>query len=111
VKNEVLLAWLRDLIVAVAEATGEVMGWHTSRHSLATDLRSLGVDVKVAQERLTVANSRTTMDIYTHAVLAQKHEAKAGLLSRFRRKQLRALNLSTLHNLRDLSVQLQGLCF
>lgn len=58
-----------------AGVIGKVIGWHSFRHSLATNLRSLGVDVKVAQELLRHANSRTTMDIYTHAVSAQKHEA------------------------------------
>jgi integrase len=58
-----------------AGVTGKVIGWHSFRHSLATNLRSLGVDVKVAQELLRHANSRTTLDIYTHAVSARKHEA------------------------------------
>ncbi|HZD48945.1 MAG TPA: hypothetical protein VE178_09385, partial [Silvibacterium sp.] len=52
-------------------------------HSLATNLRSLGVDVKVAQELLRHANSRITMDIYTQAVSIDKHNAAsriAGLL-------------------------------
>ena len=39
--------------------------------SLATNLRSLGVDVKVAQELLRHANSRITMDVYTRAVSAE----------------------------------------
>ena len=55
--------------------TGKKIGWHTFRHSLATNLRSLGVDVKVAQELLRHANSRTTMDLYTHAVSADKRSA------------------------------------
>jgi site-specific recombinase XerD len=58
-----------------AGIVGKVIGWHSFRHSLATNLRSLGVDIKVAQELLRHANSRTTMDIYTQAVSAQKHEA------------------------------------
>jgi site-specific recombinase XerD len=29
---------------------GKRIGWHSFRHSLATNLRSLGVDIKVAQE-------------------------------------------------------------
>ncbi len=55
-----------------ANITGKVIGWHSFRHSLATNLRSLGVDVKTAQELLRHANSRTTMDLYTHAVSAEK---------------------------------------
>ena len=52
-----------------------MIGWHSFRHWLATNLRSLEVEVKVAQELVRHANSRTTMDIYTHAVWAQKHKA------------------------------------
>jgi integrase len=58
-----------------AGITDKVIGWHSFRHSLATNLRSLGVDVKVAQELLRHANSRTTMDIYTQAVSADKRNA------------------------------------
>jgi integrase len=58
-----------------AKITGKVIGWHSFRHSLATNLRSLGVDVKVAQELLRHANSRTTMDLYTQAISADKRNA------------------------------------
>lgn len=58
-----------------AKVKGKVIGWHTFRHSLATNLRSLGVDVKVAQELLRHANSRITMDLYTQAVSADKRLA------------------------------------
>ena len=58
-----------------AGITEKVIGWHSFRHSLATNLRSLGVDVKVAQELLRHANSRTTMDLYTQAVSADKRSA------------------------------------
>ena len=47
------------------QITQKVIGWHSFRHSLATNLRSLGVDVKVAQELLRHANSRITMDVDT----------------------------------------------
>ena len=40
-----------------------------------SNLRALGVDVKVAQELLRHANSRTTMDLYTQAVSAEKRNA------------------------------------
>lgn len=59
-----------------AGVTGKTVGWHSFRHSLATNLRSLGVDVKVAQELLRHANSRTTMDLYTQAVSADKRSAR-----------------------------------
>jgi len=58
-----------------AGITGKVIGWHSFRHSWATNLRSLGVDVKVAQELLRHANSRTTMDLYTQAVSEDKRNA------------------------------------
>jgi integrase len=63
--------------LARAGVTGKVVGWHTFRHSLATNLRSLGVDLKVAQELMRHANSRVTMDIYTQAVSADKRRASA----------------------------------
>ena len=65
---------LKRIIRPAAAAAGIVkrIGWHTFRHSLATNLRSLGVDVKVAQELLRHANSRITLDIYTQAVSSEK---------------------------------------
>jgi len=56
---------------------GKQIGWHNFRHSLATNLRAMGVDVKVAQELLRHANSRTTLDVYTRAVSQQKRDANA----------------------------------
>ena len=54
---------------------GKLIGWHSFRHSLATNLRSLGVDIKVAQELMRHSSCRTTLDIYTRAVSQQKREA------------------------------------
>jgi site-specific recombinase XerD len=53
------------------------IGWHSFRHSLATNLRALGVDIKVTQELLRHASSRTTLDIYTRAVSQQKRDANS----------------------------------
>ena len=61
--------WLRIGVV------GKHIGWHSFRHSLATNLRSLGVDIKVAQELMRHSSCRTTLDIYTRAVDQQKREA------------------------------------
>ena len=54
------------------------IGWHSFRHSLATNLRSLGVDIKVAQMRH--SSYRTTLDIYTRAVDHQKREASLKII-------------------------------
>ena len=54
-------------LLAEAGIMGKTIGWHSFRHSLATNLRSMGVDVKVAQELLRHANSRITLDLYTRA--------------------------------------------
>jgi len=59
---------------------GKQIGWHSFRHSLATNLRSLGVDIKVAQELMRHSSCRTTLDIYTRAVDQQKREASLKII-------------------------------
>jgi integrase len=54
---------------------GKAIGWHSFRHSLATNLRAAGVDLKTAQELLRHANSRITLEVYTRAISATKREA------------------------------------
>ncbi len=56
---------------------GKIIGLHNFRHSLATNLLAMGVDVKVAQERLQHAKVRTTLDICTRAVSQQKRDSNA----------------------------------
>lgn len=51
------------------------IGFHSLRHSLATWLPQIGVDVKVAQGLLRHTNSKTTMDIYTHGVSSLRRAA------------------------------------
>jgi integrase len=63
-----------------ASIVGKQIGWHSFRHSLATNLRAMGVDIKVAQELLRHANSRTTLDIYTRAVSQQKRDANTQMV-------------------------------
>jgi site-specific recombinase XerD len=71
---------LKKIIRPAVTRAGITIGWHSFRHSLATNLRALGVDVKVAQELLRHSNLRTTMDVYTQAVSAQKREASGRAL-------------------------------
>jgi integrase len=47
----------------------KVIGWHSFRHSLATNLRAAGVDL------LRHANSRITLEVYTRAISSTKREA------------------------------------
>ncbi len=70
----VLKDYVRPAVVR-AGISGKTIGWHSFRHSLATNLRSLGVDVKTAQELLRHANSRTTLDLYTRAISSEKRQA------------------------------------
>jgi site-specific recombinase XerD len=44
---------------------GKTIGWHSFRHSLATNLRAASVNLKTARELLRHANSRITLDVYT----------------------------------------------
>ena len=69
---------LRKVIRPAAARAGIVektIGWHTFRHSLGTNLRALGVDIKTAQELLRHSNSRITLVLYNQAVSADKRAA------------------------------------
>jgi integrase len=53
----------------------KVIGWHSFRHSLATWLGELGVDVTTRKELMRHTNTKTTMDVYTHGVSSVKKAA------------------------------------
>ena len=61
-------------VLARIGVLGKRIGWHSFRHSLATNLRSLGIDIKVAQELMRHSSSRTTLDVYAGAVDQQKRK-------------------------------------
>lgn len=65
-----------------ANVIGKRIGWHSFRHSLATNLRDAGADLKTAQELLRHANSRITLDIYTQAISANKRDANNKIMER-----------------------------
>jgi integrase len=95
---EVLKKIIRPAM-ARAGITGKIIGWHSFRHSLARNLRSLGVDVKIAQELLRHANSRVTMGIYTQAVFVQKREASERVFEMMLvPEKKKALKVSTLQH-------------
>jgi integrase len=78
----VLKKTIRPALVR-AGITGKVIGWHSFRHSLATNLRAAGVDLKTAQELLRHANSRITLEVYTRAISSTKREANDRVMQMF----------------------------
>lgn len=66
-------AILRRIIRPVAERLGieKRIGWHTFRHTYSTLLRSVGTELKVMQELLRHSSLRSTIDIYTQAVMCR----------------------------------------
>lgn len=77
---------LKRVIRPAAERAGiteKRIGWHTFRHSLGTNLRALGVDIKVAQTTLRHANSRITLELYTQAIPSAVREANTRVMDLF----------------------------
>jgi site-specific recombinase XerD len=56
----------------------KVVGWHTFRHSYAT-LLIAGENVKVVQDLMRHANSRSTLEIYSQARIEHKRKAQRRL--------------------------------
>lgn len=59
----------------VADAGLPRVSFHNLRHSAATLLRSMGVDIKLIQEILGHSNFMITADIYSHVLPSQQREA------------------------------------
>jgi len=57
------------------------VGFHRFRHALSSLLRQNGEDVKVVQELLPLASSRSTPDTYTQAASPAKRAAQAKVKS------------------------------
>jgi integrase len=79
------------------------IGWHVFRHSYATLLKYHGADVKVVQELLRHANSRTTLDVYTQAVTPAKREAQSKIVQMFRATSVHHLDPSGPTLLREMT--------
>lgn len=53
--------------------------FHTLRHSFATRLLELGVDVKTVSVLLGHGSAKTTLDVYAHSLMDQQRSAVARL--------------------------------
>jgi integrase len=85
---------LRRYIRPAAERCGiqKTIGWHTFRHSYASQLKANGEDVKVVQESLRHANSRITLDTYTQASTPAKRRAQTKVVGMIFPKQTHIAN-------------------
>src|SRR6266571_3415897 len=81
---------LRRHIRPAAKRCGihKTIGWHTFRHSYATQLKPNGEDVKMVQESLRHANSRITLDTYTQALTPAKRQAQTKVVNMILPKQI-----------------------
>lgn len=73
--------WPENLIKQIRKAAKRAgivkhLSWHVFRHTFATLLAQNNEDVKTVQALMRHANSRVTMDVYTHAVSDKKRAAQ-----------------------------------
>lgn len=71
---------------------GERFGFHNLRHSLASFLVNIKTDVKTVQSLLRHAHSKTTLDVYSHAMDASKLAAQGEVLNAMFQHQPGAVN-------------------
>ena len=74
-----------DYVRPAAEKAGitKHVNWHSFRHSLGTTLKAHGEDIKTIQELLRHANSRITLDVYTHGNTEAKRSALSNMSGLF----------------------------
>jgi integrase len=99
-KNGTVPVWpdmvLQKVIRPAAVRAGikdKLVGYHTFRHSLGTNLRSLGVDIKTAQDLLRHANAKITLDLHTQSVSSQRRDANNRLVELLLPEAVAAQNL------------------
>jgi integrase len=61
--------------VVLAGITGKIIGYHSFRHSLASNARLMGEDVKSTQALMRQSTARITMDVYTQVLPTETREA------------------------------------
>lgn len=76
-------AILRKFIRPKAREIGidKRFGWHTFRHTYSTLLRSVGTEFKVMKELLRHSSLRSTLDVYTQAMMPSKKAAQDAVMS------------------------------
>ena len=80
---------------ALAARIAKRIGWHTFRHTYSTLLVSNGENVKVIQELMRHASSRSTLEIYSQARNADKRAAQQRIMQMIFPEDLNSNELGT----------------
>ena len=84
------------------------IGWHTFRHTYSTFLVSNGENVKVIQELMRHASSRSTLEIYSQARNADKRAAQQRVMQMIFPEDLNRNEWATEHEPTNLILLLIG---
>jgi integrase len=84
-----------ELIRTAAKEAGitKHLTWHVFRHTFSTLLAQNGEDIKTVQSLMRHANSRITLEIYTHAVGEKKRAAQVRVEEMYRPRLLPSVTL------------------